>query len=75
MKSGFSRRPDAPTFVPYHFLLGPRSHVFPPTGGRAEADLGGILPETKAAVAHLVEQRLGRPLTDAEAEPGKTFER
>jgi long-chain-fatty-acid--[acyl-carrier-protein] ligase len=65
---------QAPTFVPYHFLVGPRTYKFPKTNSLAEVDLSGILPETKTAVAQILARRRGRPLTDAEAQPETTFD-
>ena len=44
-----------PTFVPHHFLFGPRTHEFPPPPPPKEFDLAQVKPETKAAVAHFVE--------------------
>ena len=39
---------ETPTFVPYHFLFGPRTHEFPPPPTAAELDLSKVKPETKA---------------------------
>jgi long-chain-fatty-acid--[acyl-carrier-protein] ligase len=60
---------ETPTFVPYHFLFGPRNHEFPKPKGLDEADLSRITPDTKAEVAHIVERRLKRPLTEPEKKP------
>jgi long-chain-fatty-acid--[acyl-carrier-protein] ligase len=66
--------PEEPTFVPYHFLFGPRTHTFPAPRGLAEADLSRVKPATKAAVAQILAEKLGRPLTDAEQNPETTLD-
>jgi long-chain-fatty-acid--[acyl-carrier-protein] ligase len=67
--------PEAPSFVPYHFLFGRRTYEFPTTTHLADIDLSRVHPETRTAVAHIVEQRLGRPLRDEEQQPSTTFDR
>ncbi|VTU00532.1 bifunctional protein aas : Acylglycerophosphoethanolamine acyltransferase OS=Blastopirellula marina DSM 3645 GN=DSM3645_02118 PE=4 SV=1: Acyltransferase: PP-binding: AMP-binding [Gemmataceae bacterium] len=57
---------EAPTFVPHHFLFGPRTHEFPPPPAPKEFDLSKVKPETKEAVAHLVAEKIKRPLADSE---------
>lgn len=58
---------EEPTFVPRHFLFGERTHTFPPPVVVApEFDLSKVKPETKAAVAHLLEEKLKRPLSPDE---------
>jgi len=64
---------EEPTFVPRHFLFGPRTHEFPPPPKAREFDLAKVKPETKAAVAHLVEEKLKRPLSEGENEPATTL--
>ncbi len=65
---------EEPTFVPHHFLFGPRAHTFPPPVAVApEFDLSKVRPETKAAVAHVVEDKLKRPLAADENTPDATF--
>lgn len=54
-----------PTFVPYHFLFGPRTFEFPKIKGR-DIPFEKITPETKKAVADLLEEKLKRPLTEKE---------
>lgn len=66
--------PDAPTFVPYHFWFGPRTHQFPALSRLAAADFSTIKPETKAAIAHILADRLKRPLTAEEEQPTTTFD-
>jgi long-chain-fatty-acid--[acyl-carrier-protein] ligase len=65
---------EAPTFVPYHFLAGPRNYEFPETATPAGADLSRVQAETKMAVAQILARRLGRPLTAAEERPAATFD-
>jgi long-chain-fatty-acid--[acyl-carrier-protein] ligase len=69
-----SGEPETPTYVPYHFLFGPRSHEFPKARGLAEADLSRVKPETKVAVAQILSDKLGRPLTNEEQSPGTSFD-
>jgi long-chain-fatty-acid--[acyl-carrier-protein] ligase len=66
--------PEAPTYVPYHFLFGPRTHEFPRPEGVDEADLERIKPETKTAVDHIVEDKLGRPLAAGERRAETTLD-
>src|SRR5262249_8018780 len=63
---------EKPTWRPYHFLFGPRTFDFeavkqaaaaPPA---APAPPVAVNPETREAVVQLVEDRLGRPLTETE---------
>jgi long-chain-fatty-acid--[acyl-carrier-protein] ligase len=66
--------PEAPVFVPYHFLFGPRTHDFPKPRGLGDVDLARVTPETKAEVGHILERRLHRPLTEAEQKPETTLD-
>jgi long-chain-fatty-acid--[acyl-carrier-protein] ligase len=61
--------PEKPTYVPYHFLFGPRTFDFPRLGGLAEVDLTEIKRETQTAVAQLLGDKLGRELTPDEQKP------
>jgi long-chain-fatty-acid--[acyl-carrier-protein] ligase len=65
--------PEKPTFVPYHFLFGPRTHAFPKPAGLAGADLSRVTTATKKAVAEIVADKLHRPLTETEAQPDTTL--
>jgi long-chain-fatty-acid--[acyl-carrier-protein] ligase len=69
-----SGEPEAPTYVPYHFLFGPRTHEFPKIRGLAAADLTRIKSETKAAVAQILSDKLGRLLTAEEQSAGTSFD-
>jgi long-chain-fatty-acid--[acyl-carrier-protein] ligase len=64
---------ETPTFVPHHFLFGPRTHEFPPPPAPAEFDLSRVKPETKAAVAELFAEKTKRQLTGQENAPETTF--
>jgi long-chain-fatty-acid--[acyl-carrier-protein] ligase len=65
---------EEPTFVPRHFLFGPRTHTYPPPVVEAAAfDLSKVKPETKAAVAQMVEEKLKRPLAPDENAADTTF--
>jgi long-chain-fatty-acid--[acyl-carrier-protein] ligase len=66
--------PEEPTFVPYHFLFGPRTHDYPRPRGLGDVDLSRVTPATKAEVVHIVERRLHRPLTEAEQKPETTLD-
>jgi long-chain-fatty-acid--[acyl-carrier-protein] ligase len=57
--------PEQPTFVPYHFLFGPRTREFPVVAA-AEPEPGDVKRETKQAVAEIVAHKLGRSLTQEE---------
>src|SRR5262249_4293876 len=50
--------PEAPTFVPYHFLFGPRRRDFPKPHGLGDVDLGRVTPETRSEVLTILERRL-----------------
>lgn len=67
--------PETLTFVPYHFLLGPRTFEFPKLTGLSAADLGRIKPETKEVVAQTLTHKIGRTLTDEEQKPETTLDR
>ena len=64
---------ETPTFVPHHFLFGPRTHEFPPPPAAAEFDLTTVKAETKAVVAALYEEKPSRPLSERENDPETTF--
>jgi long-chain-fatty-acid--[acyl-carrier-protein] ligase len=66
---------EAPTFVPYHRLFGPRRHTFPrPATAAAAPDVSRVTTETKAEVAHLLERKLGWPPGEAELRPEATLD-
>jgi long-chain-fatty-acid--[acyl-carrier-protein] ligase len=63
--------PERPTYVPYHFLFGPRTYQFPPgfapAGGEIVADR--VRPETRGAIAEILADHLGRLLSTDELDP------
>jgi long-chain-fatty-acid--[acyl-carrier-protein] ligase len=61
-------------FVPYHFLFGPRTFDYPKPASTFEVPLDKITPETKKAVFDFLEEKLKRPLTDAEQSPATLLE-
>lgn len=66
--------PETPTFVPYHFLFGPRQREFPRPVGLAEVNLAQIRPETRSAVAQVLADKLKRPLSAEEQKPETTLD-
>jgi long-chain-fatty-acid--[acyl-carrier-protein] ligase len=66
--------PEKPTFVPYHFLFGRRTHEYPRVEETVEVNLEEIKPETKQAVSDIVSQKLGRALTPEEQQPTTTLD-
>jgi acyl-CoA synthetase (AMP-forming)/AMP-acid ligase II/1-acyl-sn-glycerol-3-phosphate acyltransferase/acyl carrier protein len=63
-----------PVFVPYHFLFGPRAFDYPKPRVVAEVPLEKITPETQKAVLEILEEKLKRPLSDAEKQPAMLLE-
>lgn len=63
--------PERPTYVPYHFLFGPRTFAFPTASapGDDEAVAARVRPETRAAVAEILADKLGRTLSPDELDP------
>jgi long-chain-fatty-acid--[acyl-carrier-protein] ligase len=64
---------ETPTFVPYHFAVGARSHAFPPPFVDPQLDLSAVKPEVKQTVADLIAEKIKRPLTEQENQPATTF--
>ncbi len=64
----------APIFVPYHFLLGPRTFDYPRPRGGFDVPLDKITPATRQAVLEILEEKLKRPLTDDEKKPATQLE-
>ncbi len=60
---------EQPTFVPHHFLFGPREFQFPSTDGSLRVELDKIDHDTREAVIEMVEDHLGRPLEPGEQGP------
>jgi long-chain-fatty-acid--[acyl-carrier-protein] ligase len=59
-------KPEPPTYVPYHFLFGPRTFDFPPPPTAAAIDVSQVKPETKRAIAEVLGERLKRPVAESE---------
>jgi long-chain-fatty-acid--[acyl-carrier-protein] ligase len=66
--------PEGPTFVPYHFLFGPRTFEFPKAKGLEDVDLSRVKPETKDAVAKILAAKLRRPPADELRQPQTTLD-
>jgi long-chain-fatty-acid--[acyl-carrier-protein] ligase len=66
--------PEEPTFVPYHFAFGKRTFEFPAPPAAAAVDVSGVKAEVRAEVAHILEDRLGFPLSDAQQLPETPLE-
>jgi len=66
--------PEAPTFVPPHFLFGPRTHRFPELRAAGEVDTSRIKPATIQAVNEIVAEHLKRPLAEDETAADTTLE-
>jgi acyl-CoA synthetase (AMP-forming)/AMP-acid ligase II/1-acyl-sn-glycerol-3-phosphate acyltransferase/acyl carrier protein len=64
---------DTPTFVPYHFLVGPDEFDFPPPFRAAELDLSKVKPKTIETIAHIMEEHLKRPLKSEENSASTRF--
>jgi long-chain-fatty-acid--[acyl-carrier-protein] ligase len=65
---------EKPTYVPYHFLFGRRTFEFPKLRSLEEADASQIKPEIREEVMDMIDQKLGRPLTDDELKADTTFD-
>jgi len=63
------------TYVPYHFLFGPRTFDFPKVRASLEVPLEKITPATRQAVLDILEEKLKRPLTDDEKKPEMLLEK
>jgi acyl-CoA synthetase (AMP-forming)/AMP-acid ligase II/acyl carrier protein len=66
--------PEAPTFVPYHFLFGSRTYEFPRLPALTGTDLSQVKSGTRTAVAQILAQKLGRSLSGEELKPATTLD-
>ncbi len=66
--------PEKPTFVPYHFLFGPREYRFPDLDAAVRVDVASIKPAAIEAVFEMIEEHLGRELTEEEKQPESTLD-
>ncbi len=63
-----------PVFVPYHFAFGARRFDYPERATGEAVDPSQLKPATVAAVNEIVEEHLGRPLTNDERQPETTLD-
>ena len=61
--------PEPATFVPHHFLFGPRTYEFPPPPSHSGPDPSRVKPATKQAIAEMLAEKLKRPLAPEENAP------
>jgi long-chain-fatty-acid--[acyl-carrier-protein] ligase len=61
--------PEEPTFVPVHFLFGPRTRKFPEIKGEQALDLSKVKPEVRHAVNEMVSEKLRGPIGEGELTP------
>jgi long-chain-fatty-acid--[acyl-carrier-protein] ligase len=66
--------PEAPAFVPYHFLFGPRSHEFQEVQRAGTVDLERIKPQTIGSVGQILAGKLQRRLGDREQTPDTSLD-
>jgi long-chain-fatty-acid--[acyl-carrier-protein] ligase len=66
--------PEEPTYVPYHFAFGRRTFDFPMLRELEEVEPSRIKPEIRQAIAHMIADKLGRPLGDEQLKPDTTFD-
>jgi acyl-CoA synthetase (AMP-forming)/AMP-acid ligase II/acyl carrier protein len=66
--------PQPPTFVPYHPFLGPRRFQYPDLTTAQQHDENAIRRATQDAVNELIEEHLGRKLSDDEKQPQTTLD-
>jgi long-chain-fatty-acid--[acyl-carrier-protein] ligase len=72
--AGPTKGPEEPTYTPYHFLFGRRTFDFPKVQGLAEVEPARIKPEIREAIAHMLADKLGRPLSEEEQKSDTTFD-
>jgi long-chain-fatty-acid--[acyl-carrier-protein] ligase len=68
---------EKPTFVPYHFLFGPRTYEFPPPDLLADVDLSRVSARVRQEVNDLLCERLaqrGVTVTAEQLKPEKLLE-
>jgi long-chain-fatty-acid--[acyl-carrier-protein] ligase len=66
--------PETPTYVPYHRLIGPRDYDFPELETADRIDPDRIKPATIRTVNEMLEEHLGRELTDDEKRSETTLD-
>jgi acyl-CoA synthetase (AMP-forming)/AMP-acid ligase II/acyl carrier protein len=70
-----SDAPEKPTFVPLHFLFGPRTREFPKVESAASVDLSKLTDEIRKAVDEIVTTRLKKGLPGDGLTPESSLER
>lgn len=73
IEAWYNRVPEKATFVPTHFLFGPRTYEFPPHYKAELVDVSKVPPAVKETVARILNEHIKRPLTDSENQPETTF--
>src|SRR5207302_11210606 len=73
-EAGDELHKEAPIYVPYHFLSSKKTFDWPKPSAAEDGNLQLISTETKAAVAEILEQKLGRSLGDADLRPETTLD-
>ena len=66
---------EQPSFRPYHWFLGPQSHVFPPMTKAGDVDAASVPVAIRNEVNGIVEEKLKRPLTAEENADATAFTR
>jgi long-chain-fatty-acid--[acyl-carrier-protein] ligase len=66
--------PEKPTFVPAHFLFGPRTREFPVVEAEEEIDLSKLPAPTRQAVDEMVGEKLHRSFAPGELKPETLLE-
>ncbi len=66
--------PEKPTFVPAHFLFGPRTREFPTIEAEEEVDLSNLPAPTRQSVDELVGEKLHRSFAPSELKPDTLLE-
>jgi long-chain-fatty-acid--[acyl-carrier-protein] ligase len=66
--------PEQPTYVPYHFLLGPRTFDFPALAGTASIQPEKVSLEMRRQVAQLIAEHLKHEPAPSDEEPATTLE-
>ena len=65
---------EKPIYVPYHFLLGPRTYDFPRAIGAEAVDVSKVRPATRETIAEMVAERLKREPIESDRDPATKLE-
>jgi long-chain-fatty-acid--[acyl-carrier-protein] ligase len=66
--------PEKPTFVPAHFLFGPRTRDYPEMAEEEELDPGKLPAQTRQAVDEMLAEKLHRSFAPGELKPETLLE-